>query len=210
MSSIPLSDRAKQVLKALIDLYISEGQPVGSKTIAQLPDLICSPATVRNVMADLEALGLLISPHTSAGRVPTAQGFRLFVDSLLTMKPLDDQSVLVLQQQVEQQHDPKKAIKSVSTLLSQMTQLAGVVTTPRRNQVTFSQIEFLKLSRQRVLVVLVLNETEVENRIIITPREFSNSELTRSANYLTQQFGGLPLVDVRQNLVRILQQEKHT
>ena len=209
MSAAPLSDRAKQVLKVLIDLYIVDGQPVGSKTIAQLPDLVCSPATIRNVMSDLEALGLLVSTHTSAGRIPTAEGFRLFIDSLLTVKPLDEQAVLSFQQQVAQQHDPRRLIQSTSTLLSQMTQLAGVVTTPKRNQVIFSQIEFLKLSPQRVLVVLVLNNAEVENRIIITPREFSSSELTQSANYLTQQFGGLALTDVRQALVAILQQEKN-
>ena len=208
MDTPHLSERSKYILKSLIDLYIADGQPVGSKTIAQLPDLACSPATIRNVMADLEKLGLIVSPHTSAGRVPTSQGFRFFVDSLLTVKPLDVQVTQQLQTEVTDRYDPQQLVQKASNVLSGMTQMAGVVTVPKRNQVTLRQIEFLKLSRQRILAILVLNEAEVQNRILITPREISDADLVRAGNYLTEQFSGKPLSEVRAQLFQHLQGDK--
>lgn len=209
MHSSQLSERAKHVLKSLIDMYLTDGQPVGSKTLSNMPDMRCSPATVRNVMAELESLGLILSPHTSAGRIPTPQGLRLFVDSMLTVKPISDHVLQDLQSSLGQEHDPNRLIQSVSSLISSMTRLAGVVTTPKRNKVVLKQIEFLKLNPHKVLVILVLNTTEVENRIIMTSREFSESELTRAGNFLTKTFGRTPLEQVRTKLLSLVQKQKH-
>lgn len=209
MDTNQLSERAKQVLKSLIDIYLTDGQPVGSKTLSNMPDMQCSPATVRNVMAELESLGLILSPHTSAGRIPTPRGLRLFVDSMLTVKPISANVLQDLQMHLGQEHDPTRLIQSVSSMISSMTRLAGVVTTPKRNKVVLKQIEFLKLNPQKVLVILVLNTTEVQNRIIMTTREFTESELTQAGNFLTEKFGGTPLEQVRTKLLSIVQQQKH-
>ena len=203
----PLSDRAKQVLKLLIDLYIEQGTPVGSKALSQLPDMQCSSATVRNVMSELEDIGLIAAPHTSAGRVPTAKGYRFFVDSLLTVQPMDDAMLMQVQPQLQIDNNIGM-MKSASNLLSSMTHMASIVTLPKRNQVIFQQIEFIALSEQRILVVLVLNGGEVQNRLIHAKHQFSRAELERAGNYLTRYYQGSPLKDMRARLHRDMREDK--
>ena len=204
-----LSDRAKQVLKLLVNDYIEQGQPVGSRALSQLPELPYSSATIRSVMSDLEGAGLLMSPHTSAGRIPTAQGYRFYVDSLMTVQPLNQ----VLSNNWQQQFggdlsNPHVLMKSVSGLLSNMTQMAGLVTSPKRNQSVFRHIEFLPLSSQRVLVILVLNKGEVQNRLITLKREFIPSELEQAGNYLTYHFSGRSLREVRHLILKKMKEDK--
>jgi heat-inducible transcriptional repressor len=203
-----LSDRSKQVLKALIDLYIQEGQPIASKRLSQLPDLRLSPATIRNVMADLETLGLIHSPHTSAGRIPTAQGYRLFVDCLLTVKPIDQSMINAFQASLSQPSQPQEVMTSVSTLLSGMTKMAGIVSLPKRNKVTLRQVEFLALSERQILIILVLANNEIQNRIIQTSRNYSRPELEQMGNYLTEQLAGMDLMEARAALLKSLQCDK--
>ena len=161
-----VSDRALHFLKALIERYIRDGQPVGSRTLSKDAGLDLSPATVRNVMADLEDLGLVVSPHTSAGRVPTAAGYRLFVDSLLTVHPPSDEDIESLRQRFSAATDSKSLVDTTSKLLSDITHLAGVVMIPRHERNVFRQIELLPLSAARVLAILVTDEGEVHNRVI--------------------------------------------
>jgi len=203
-----LSTRSKQVLKALIDLYIQEGQPVASKRLSHLLELKLSPATIRNIMADLEAAGLIHSPHTSAGRIPTAQGYRFFIDCLLTVKPFDQKLIQTFQSSVSTPNSPQEIMTSVSNLLSGMTKMAGIVTLPKRNKVILRQVEFLPLSNRQILVILVLANNEIQNRIISTSREYSRSELEQAGNYLTLQFGGMDLMEARQALLKALQADK--
>lgn len=197
-----LSERAERLLKTLIDRYIREGQPVGSRMLARESGMDVSPATVRNVMSDLEELGLVASPHTSSGRVPTAKGYRLFVDSLLTVRPLAEREVESLKEQLAAGEDLHRVLESASSLLSEITKMAGVVRVPRREQVTLRQVEFLPLSDNRILVILVVNEREVQNRIIQPGRTFSESELQQMANYLTQEFAGRDLQAVREAVLK--------
>jgi len=192
-----ISERAQHFLKVLIERYIRDGQPVGSRTLARDSGLDLSPATIRNVMADLEELGLVASPHTSAGRVPTAAGYRLFVDSLLSIKPLNRKTVDQLQQQLPSANTPGEIVESASRLLSSMTRLAGVVMVPKRNQERVRQIEFVPLSGTRVLAVLVTSAGEILNRIIETGRRFERSELEQLSNYITEHYAGHDLESVR-------------
>lgn len=203
-----LDERARHLLKVLIERYIREAQPVGSRTLARDSGLDLSPATIRNVMADLEALGLLHSPHTSAGRVPTVRGYRCFVDSLLQVRPLPSQEVEELQRQFEFDSDQNTAglVQSASSLLSAITKMAGVVMVPRRNNLTLRQVEFLPLSDNRVLAILVVNEREVQNRVIHTQRNYTTTELQQASNYLSAQFMGKDIRRVRKDLV----DEMHT
>ncbi|MDO8954009.1 MAG: heat-inducible transcriptional repressor HrcA [Gammaproteobacteria bacterium] len=203
-----LSPRAKQVLKALIDLYIQEGQPVGSKRLALMPTLALSPATIRNVMADLELAGFIHSPHTSAGRVPTPQGYRLFVDCLLTVQPIDNTLIQQFHSNLSATPKLKDVMASVSNLLSGMTKMAGVVTLPKRNKIMLQQVEFLPLSGRQILVILVLKDNEIQNRIIAADRDYSRSELEQMGNYLTQQYGGMDLMQARLALLKSLQEDK--
>jgi heat-inducible transcriptional repressor len=202
----PVSERALHFLKALVERYIKDGQPVGSRTLAKDAGLDLSPATVRNVMADLEDLGLVISPHTSAGRVPTAAGYRLFVDSLLTFQPPSDEDVESLRQRFTGARDSKSLVDTTSKLLSHITHLAGVVMLPRHERHVFRQIELLPLSAARVLAILVTDEGEVHNRIIITDRGFSPSQLQEAANYLNAMFTGQDIKSVRERLLKDLKQ----
>lgn len=165
-----VNERAQYILKVLIERYIREGQPVGSRAIAADSPLALSPATIRNVMAELEAAGYVSSPHTSAGRVPTARGYRLFVDSLVTVKPLDAAAISISQQELNSDQDINQLVMTTSRLLSQLTHFAGVVTVPRREKSILRQIEFLPISDNRLLVILVVNQREVQNRIISLPR----------------------------------------
>jgi heat-inducible transcriptional repressor len=204
-----LNERTQHLLKALVERYIRDGQPVGSRTLARDAGLDLSPATVRNVMADLEELGYLHSPHTSAGRVPTARGYRLFIDALLNLRPLDDREVETLRRRIDQLvQNSAELARSVSDLLSGATRLAGIVMLPRRNVVTLRHVEFLALSENRVLVVLVLNTQEVQNRIIQTRRPYGAAELQQAAHYLNEQFTGRDIQQVREALLRDLRETR--
>lgn len=204
-----LNERTQHLLKALVERYIRDGQPVGSRTLARDAGLDLSPATVRNVMADLEELGYLHSPHTSAGRVPTVRGYRFFIDALLHLKPLDERAVENLRRRIDRpvQSDAELA-RLVSDLLSGATRLAGVVMLPRRKVTTLRHVEFLPLSGNRVLAILVLNTQEVQNRIIQTRRSYDAVELQQAANYLNAQFAGQDIEQVRETLLRDLREAR--
>ncbi len=200
-----VSERAQHFLKALIERYIREGQPVGSRTLAKDTGLDLSPATIRNVMADLEELGLVSSPHTSAGRIPTITGYRMFLDSLLTVQNLQQSEVDQIRNELMMGGEEKKVLlASASRLLSGVTRMAGVVTLPRREKTTFRQIEFLPLSERRVLAILVTDSGEVHNRILNTHREFKRVELEQASNFLTQFFAGEEMDRVRKRLLQEL------
>jgi heat-inducible transcriptional repressor len=204
-----LNERAQQLLKLLVEHYIRDGQPVGSRTLSRDLGLKLSAATIRNVMADLEDLGFVASPHTSAGRIPTDKGYRFFVDTLLKYQPLEHDKIAAIRERLgAHADDPKAIVAAASQLLSNVTRLAGVVTLPRQSHVALSQIEFVPLSDHRVLVVLVVNGREVQNRILQLDRNYSSEELRRAANYLNQQFAGKELNSVREHLLAQLQQTR--
>ncbi|MGD9842744.1 MAG: heat-inducible transcriptional repressor HrcA, partial [Steroidobacteraceae bacterium] len=193
-----LSDRAQQLLRSLVEQYIREGQPVGSRSLSRESGMTLSSATIRNVMADLEDQGFVASPHTSAGRVPTDKGYRFFVDMLLKVRPLETDAVQIIHQGLALRgDDPMKLVASASKILSSITQLAGVVTLPRQGHAELTQIEFLSLSDNRVLAVLVTNGREVQNRVMQLERAYSSDELRQAANYLNQQFAGRDMNAVR-------------
>ena len=200
-----LNERAQHLLKALVERYISDGQPVGSRALSREAGLNLSPATIRNVMADLEDMGLITAPHTSAGRMPTVSGYRFFIDSLLTVKPLQQEVIRQFQRDLEPLDDAEDILETASRLLSDMTHLAGLVSLPRREAVTFRMIEFLPLSERRILVILVTNEQEVQNRIIHPAKPFSPAELTAAANYLNSAYAGQDLAAIRESLLQELQ-----
>jgi heat-inducible transcriptional repressor len=189
-----LDDRAKLLLKALIERYIAEGQPVGSRTLSRASGLELSPATIRNVMADLEELGLIASPHTSAGRIPTARGYRLFVDTMLTARR--DEFASAPQLPPDQ---PQKVIAHAAQLLSNMSQFVGVVMAPRRTSV-FRHIEFLRLSDRRYLVIIVSPEGDVQNRVVFTAHDYTQSQLVEAANFLNANYAGMTIEQVRVRL----------
>ena len=203
-----VSERAQHFLKVLIERYIRDGQPVGSRTLAKDANIDLSPATIRNVMADLEDLGLVNSPHTSAGRVPTSSGYRIFVDSLLTLKPLEQLEVGKLQSELRLDTDPKALIQSASNILSNLTHMAGVVMLPKRQKAGYRQIEFLNLSDNRVLTILVTTDGEVHNRIIETKAPYSPAKLQQAANYLNSVFAGRALENVRSSLLDELEKTR--
>ena len=200
-----LDDRSRSLLKALIERYIADGQPVGSRALARISGLDLSPATIRNVMADLEDAGFVASPHTSAGRVPTPRGYRLFVDRLLTVRPLAAQQVGEIEGALHI-HQPQQLIASASQLLSSLTHFAGIVMAPRRNALKIRQIEFLSLSEKRILLIIVTTDGDVQNRILFTEKAYSPSELVTAANYLNQHFAGLDFEQIRYRLKSELQQ----
>ncbi|MGE0800441.1 MAG: heat-inducible transcriptional repressor HrcA [Lautropia sp.] len=193
-----MDERSRQLLKTLIERYIADGQPVGSRTLSKFSRLDLSPATIRNVMADLEEIGLIASPHTSAGRIPTALGYRLFVDSLITVQPL---------QVGETQHlrgalvadEPKRVISQAAGLLSKLSSFAGVVLAPRRAS-TFRQIEFLRLSERRVLLIIVSAEGDVQNRILSVDRDYPPPTLIEAANYINSHFAGVEFDEIKRRL----------
>jgi heat-inducible transcriptional repressor len=205
-----ITERSQLLLKALIERYIREGQPVGSKALLESSGLPISPATVRNIMADLEDSGLIRAPHTSAGRVPTVQGYRLFVDSLITVRPIELQAATSLQQELTADKTAKELIESASQLLSRITAQAGLVSLPRQQRVLLRQVEFLPLSDNRVLVILVINEREVQNRVIYTTRAYSEIELQQAANMINHRFAGRALDEVRNALLDAMQADKAT
>lgn len=200
-SASGLNERAQHFLKVLVERYILDGEPVGSRTLARDSGLSLSPATIRNVMSDLEDMGLVASPHTSAGRIPTVSGYRMFVDSLVTLKPLENMEVENLRSQLGIEDDPKALIQSASQMLSGFTHMAGVVMVPKREHVIFRQIEFLPLSGKQVLTILVTKEGEVHNRIIETHKAYSPAELVQAANVLNQHYAGAGLEDIHKRIV---------
>jgi heat-inducible transcriptional repressor len=203
-----LEPRAQTLLKALVERYIADGQPVGSRALSKISGLDLSPATIRNIMADLEEMGYVASPHTSAGRVPTPRGYRLFVDTLLTVQHLDGQhgqhGVDAERMRLPAQQ-PQKLIANAAQMLSSLTQFAGVVQSPRRESV-FQQIEFLRLSEKRILLVIVDPRGDVQNRLLLTEVDYTPSQLIQSANYLNQNFAGLTFDAVRTRLTGELRQ----
>ncbi|MEO7743514.1 MAG: heat-inducible transcriptional repressor HrcA [Usitatibacter sp.] len=191
-----LSERAQSLLKALVERYIADGQPVGSRSLSRLSNLELSPATIRNVMADLEEMGFVASPHTSAGRVPTPKGYRLFVDTLLTVRPMEEME----RQQLETQltpDDPHRMVNAASQILSDLTHFAGVVVAPRRRGAVLRCIEFFNLAEKRVLLIIVASDGEVQNRVLITDRNYSPSQLTEAANYINQNYAGVEFDQLR-------------
>ncbi len=193
-----LDSRSKALLKALVERYVAEGHPVGSRTLSRHSGLDLSPATVRNVMADLEDLGLVASPHTSAGRVPTARGYRLFVDTLLTVEPLRVEQTEEIQEQLGAEQ-PHRVLATAAGLLSQLSHFAGVVQTPRRSS-RFRMIEFLRLSERRILLIIVTPDGDVQNRILYVERDYLPGELVEAANYINHHFAGLPFEEIRSKL----------
>ena len=190
-----LDDRAKLLMKALVERYIMDGQPVGSRTLSRASGLELSPATIRNVMSDLEDLGLIVSPHTSAGRIPTARGYRLFVDTMLTVSKAHFSNPPLAPDQ------PQKVISNAANLLSNLSQFVGVVLAPRRSSV-FRHIEFMRLSERRLLVIIVSPDGDVQNRVIYTELDYSQSQLVEAANYLNNNYVGMAIEHVRERLQR--------
>ena len=207
-NSSQLSERSLYLFKALVEHFIQDGTPVGSRTLSKDSSLNLSPATIRNVMADLEDFGLLDSPHTSAGRVPTAKGYRLFVDSILRVKDLNSLEVEKISKELNPENDFKSLMQRTSSMLSDITQLAGVVMLPKNEKSTLQHMEFVALSGNRVLVILVVNDREVQNRIIHTSRAYSASELQEASNYLNDIFVGRDLNFVRNNILDELEKTK--
>jgi len=203
-----LNERAQQLLKVLIDRYERDGEPVGSRVLARDSGMNLSPATIRNVMSDLEEAGFVASPHTSAGRVPTVQGYRFFIDSLLQVQPLGSPQIESLRQELRLEVNTADLLTHASSLLSGLTCMAGVVTLPRPEQQALRHIEFLPLSANRVLVILVINEQEVQNRIIHTERDYSPAELQQAANFLTSLLAGKTIRQVRQQLIEEMRQTR--
>ena len=197
-----LDARSRQLLRALVSHYIAEGEPVGSRTLAKNAGLDVSPATIRNVMSDLEELGLLSAPHTSAGRIPTAQGYRVFVDSLLELKPLDQPQVDALRRELPTQAPTQDLLNGVSSLLSDVTHFVGVVTVPNREEFPFRHIDFVALGGNRVLVILVFADNEVQNRVVVTIKPYSPGELEQVANFLNANYAGLRMSEIRDRLLR--------
>ena len=206
LSGLNLNERTQHLLKTLIEDYVRTGQPVGSKHLVDASGLALSAATVRNVMADLEEMGLVTSPHTSAGRVPTVQGYRLFVDTMVNIQPFQGPELEKLRTSFSTSQDTQGLLETASGLLSSLSHMAGLVTLPRHEHVTLRQIEFMKLSEGRVLVILVTNTKEVHNRIISPGRELDNAELSSMANYLNATFGGMELRQIHGRLIEEMKQ----
>jgi heat-inducible transcriptional repressor len=192
-----LDDRAKLLLKALVERYIADGQPIGSRTLSRASGLDLSPATIRNVMSDLEELGLIASPHTSAGRIPTARGYRLFVDTMLTVNRQDIPTAVSSSTLAAEQ--PQKVITNAAQLLSNLSQFVGVVMAPRRSSV-FRHIEFMRLSEKRILVIIVAPDGDVQNRVIFTESDYTQSQLIEASNFITLHYAGLTIEQVREKL----------
>ncbi len=191
-----LDPRAQHLLKSLIERYISDGQPVGSRALSRHSGLDLSPATVRNVMADLEEMGFIASPHTSAGRVPTVRGYRFFVDSLMVMKPLGESEMHQLEGELSADR-PGQLVSAAASVLSQLTQFAGVVMTPKRREAAFRHLEFLRLAERRVLLILVTAEGDVQNRILHTDRMYTHAQLAEATHFFNERFAGQPLSTIR-------------
>ena len=210
MADAVINERAQILFKSLVECYIREGQPVGSNTLARESKLDLSSATIRNVIAELERLGLVHSPHTSAGRIPTAKGYRLFIDNLLTIKPIPEVDVLNFKERISKESDTKGVLEAASNILSGITKLAGVVTLPTRQKTVLRQIEFVRISDDRVLAILVFSDRDIQNRMIYTNRPYSSEELQRLANCLNTEFLGKEIKEVRAAIVKEMEETKAT
>ncbi|MFA5937893.1 MAG: heat-inducible transcriptional repressor HrcA [Sinimarinibacterium sp.] len=198
-----LDPRAAELLKLLVERYIHDGQPVGSRTLSRMAGLGLSPATIRNVMSDLDEMGFVASPHTSAGRIPTTRGYRYFVDTLLAPETLsDDEQGQIVDELVPGDRSVSDLVQAASNILSRLTHMAGVVTVPRRNLAILRRIEFLPLSGNRVLTILVVNQREVQNRVVYTEHPYGADELERFANLLNEHYAGRDLVGLRNALAQ--------
>ncbi len=200
-----LNERAKILLKTLVERYIEEGQPVGSRTLSRYSGLDLSPASIRNVMADLEEMGLITSPHTSAGRIPTPLGYRLFVDTLIQVKPLEQLELNQLQNTLSPD-DPTRLVNTASQLLSELTSFAGIVAIPKTRGAMFRQLEFMRLASNRLLLILVTDDGEVQNRVIVTDKDYTPAQLVEAANYFNRNFGGQSLTSVNDKIREELSQ----
>jgi heat-inducible transcriptional repressor len=215
-----LSDRAQNLLKILVERYIVDGQPVGSRALSRFSTLELSPATIRNVMADLEEMGFVASPHTSSGRIPTPKGYRFFVDTLLTVRPMEEME----RQQLEEQltpDDPHRVVTAASQILSDLTHFAGIVVSPRRRGAVLRHVEFFGLTEKRVLLIIVASDGEVQNRVLLTDRNYSPAQLVEAANYINQNYAGIEfdqlrnrvrgeLIDLHQDISGLMQQAIQT
>ena len=200
--NMKIEPRAQVLLKTLIERYIAEGQPVGSRALSKLSNLDLSPATIRNIMADLEEMGFVASPHTSAGRIPTPRGFRMFADTLLTTTAVDRKKKVPLEPGLKlhpQIGQPQKTISDAAQMLSSLTQFAGIVMAPQHES-AFSQIEFLRLSEKRILLVIVTPNGDVQNRLLLTDVDYTASQLTEAANYINANYTGLSFNEIRAKL----------
>ncbi|MGH6635306.1 MAG: heat-inducible transcriptional repressor HrcA, partial [Gammaproteobacteria bacterium] len=204
-----LDERSQHLLKILVERYIADGQPLGSRTLARHAKLELSPATIRNVMADLEDMGLVCSPHTSAGRMPTNLGYRFFVDSLLRVMDLREREVERLAYNLGSEADIKGLVRKTSSVLSEFTRLVSVVMVPRKNNRALEQVEFLPLTGKRVLLILVLSNDEIENRVIKTDREYTRIELEQAANYINQTLSGRDLGSIRSGVLQEMSAVRH-
>ena len=211
-----LSDRAQTLLKILVERYIAEGQPVGSRALSRFSALELSPATIRNVMADLEEMGFVTSPHTSAGRVPTPKGYRFFVDTLLTVRPMEEVERQHLQSQLLPD-DPQRVLANASQLLSDLTRFAGLVVSPRRRGAVLRHVEFFPLSEKRVLLIMVGSDGEVQNRVLVTDRTYTPAQLTEAGNFINVHYAGVEfdqlrsrvkneLIDLHRDISSLMQQ----
>ena len=198
-NSPTVDPRSQHLLKTLIERYITDGQPVGSRALSRQSGLELSPATIRNVMADLEEMGFIASPHTSAGRIPTAKGYRFFVDTLMVVKPMEQIEIRRLEEELHADQ-PQQIVNAAAVMLSQLTQFAGVVMTPKRREATFRHLEFLRLSERRVLLIIVTAENDVPNRILHTDRPYSQAQLVEATTFFNHNFAGTPLGAIRGRL----------
>lgn len=203
-----LNERAALLLKKLVYSYIADGQPVGSKKLSDDADLNVSSATIRNVMSGLEKKGLIVAPHTSAGRIPTEQGYRLFVDSMLETEPLSKSLLNRLRKELDPDQNTDELINHASQLVSELTHMAGIISVPKTSHATLRHIEFLPLSDQRILAIMVINEREVQNRVLHMQRSYSTTELLEASNFLNRSFSGKDIFDVRDNLIRGMQETR--
>ncbi len=203
-----LNERAALLLKKLVYSYIADGQPVGSKKLSDDADLNISSATIRNVMSGLEKKGLIVSPHTSAGRIPTEQGYRLFVDSMLETEPLSKSLLNRMKQELDHDQNTDALINHASQLVSELTHMAGIISVPKASHATLRHIEFLPLSDQRVLAIMVINEREVQNRVLHMQRSYTTTELHEASNFLNQSFSGQDIFEVRETLLKGMQQTR--
>ncbi len=205
-----IGEREQQIFRLLVQQYIDDGNPVGSRTLSKMPGVNVSAASVRNVLGDLEELGLLAAPHTSAGRVPTCDGFRLFVDTMLQVQPMGEDDFGDLKSRLTADQDETSLLKHATNYLSGFTNMAGVVTLPKRTATLFRQIEFLPLSEKRVLMILVVNEKNVQNRILTLDRDYKAEELQEIANYLNNKYAGRKLEELRDLLRQDLQKTRES
>jgi len=205
-----VSEKAQMLFKNLVERYVAEGSPIGSKSLAEFSEMNVSSATVRNVMADLEERGLVTSPHKSAGRVPTPLGYRFFVDSLIQVEPMAQLEIQRLSDQLDPDMSAHELVESASSILSEVSQMAGLVTIPRRDQTLLRHVEFLPLNDKRVLVILVLDDHEVQNRVIYTTKEYSEIELKEASNFINQAYTGKSITRIRDQIISSMKSDRES